>query len=60
VTQENQLLTVRQVAQILQVSKQTVRDWVNRGVLPASKLNSRVWRINEHDVKSLLTDGANQ
>jgi excisionase family DNA binding protein len=52
-TEYQQFLTVSQVAKKLQVSTQTVRNWVKNGILPAAKLNSRVWRINENDVKSL-------
>jgi excisionase family DNA binding protein len=35
------LVTVSEVARMLQVSEQTVRNWHNRGILQASRLGNR-------------------
>jgi excisionase family DNA binding protein len=40
-----ELLTVEQVSHELQVHQATVRDWINRGLLPAFKPGRRAWRV---------------
>jgi excisionase family DNA binding protein len=41
---EPEYLTVEQVADRLKVREKTVRDWIGRGMLPASKIG-RIFRI---------------
>ena len=53
---EAQLLTVKQVAQILRVSNQTVRNYIKTRVLPAVRINSRVYRIFESDVRKMISE----
>jgi excisionase family DNA binding protein len=53
---EAQLLTVKQVAQILRVSNQTVRNYIKTRVLPAVRINSRVYRILESDVRKMISE----
>jgi|694.fasta_scaffold127767_2 excisionase family DNA binding protein len=53
---EAQLLTVKQVAQILRVSNQTVRNYIKARVLPAVRINSRVYRIFESDVRKMISE----
>lgn len=51
------LLTVREAAQLLKVREATIREWVNKGRLPAHKLG-KSWRISEDGVQKLLHEGA--
>ena len=57
-TQENGLLTVREVAEILRVDDTTVRRWVKHGVLSAvtlPHLNKRQgYRIKRETLNKLL------
>jgi len=54
---EPPLLTVPQVAEEFQVTAQTIRNWIDRGVLPAVRVG-RAFRIRRADVDRLL-DRAN-
>lgn len=47
------LLTVPQVAAELQVTPQTVRNWIESGVLPAVRIG-RAFRLRRDDVDALL------
>jgi excisionase family DNA binding protein len=47
------LLTVPQVAEALQVTPQTIRNWIDHGVLPAARIG-RAFRIRREDVDALL------
>ena len=40
-----ELLTVAQAAKYLQLSEKTIRRYIHRGILPASKWEDRMWRI---------------
>ena len=53
---EAQLLRVKQVAQILRVSNHTVRNYIKARVLPAVRINSRVYRIFESDVRKMISE----
>ena len=49
------LLTLRDVAEAVQVSETTVRRWVRTGVLPAYKLGKRgQFRVGEEDLQAFL------
>jgi excisionase family DNA binding protein len=48
-----QLLTVPEVAEHFQVTAQTIRNWIDHGVLPAVRLG-RAYRIRSEDVDALL------
>jgi excisionase family DNA binding protein len=50
---ESPLLTVPQVAEEFQVTAQTIRNWIEQGVLPAVRVG-RAFRIARSDVDSLL------
>jgi excisionase family DNA binding protein len=50
---DGQLLTVSQVASQLQVTPQTIRNWIEHGVLPAARVG-RGFRIRRGDVDELL------
>jgi excisionase family DNA binding protein len=47
------LLTVPQVAEEFQVTAQTIRNWIDQGVLPAVRVG-RAFRIARPDVDALL------
>ncbi len=49
----NALLTVPQVAEQFQVTAQTIRNWIDQGVLPAVRVG-RAFRIARDDVDALL------
>jgi excisionase family DNA binding protein len=52
-TGQRQLLTVPQVAEQFQVTAQTVRNWIDQGVLPALRVG-RAFRVRREDVDALL------
>lgn len=50
---DSPLLTVPQVAEEFQVTAQTIRNWIDQGVLPAARVG-RAFRIRRADVDALL------
>jgi excisionase family DNA binding protein len=50
---EPPLLTVPQLAAEFQVTAQTIRNWIDQGVLPAVRVG-RAFRIRRADVDALL------
>lgn len=50
---DSQLLTVPQVAAELQVTPQTIRNWIDHGTLPAVRIG-RAFRVKRPDVDALL------
>jgi excisionase family DNA binding protein len=52
-TRQRQLLTVPQVAEEFQVTAQTIRNWIDQGVLPAVRVG-RAFRVRSEDVDELL------
>jgi excisionase family DNA binding protein len=52
-TRQRQLLTVPQVAEQFQVTAQTIRNWIDQGVLPAVRVG-RAFRVRREDVDALL------
>jgi excisionase family DNA binding protein len=52
-TRERQLLTVPQVAEEFQVTAQTIRNWIEAGVLPAVRVG-RAFRVRGEEVEALL------
>ena len=53
------LLTVAQTAKYLQLSEKTVRRMIGDGILQASKLSNRTWRIRTCDIDSYLSSKSN-
>ncbi len=52
------IFTVAQAAQYLQVCEKTVRRLISRHALPASKVGCK-WRIKRSDIDEYLNDHAN-
>lgn len=50
-------LTVAEVAELLKLNPQTVRNWIDRGELPAVRLGQRRVRIRQSDLDRLLEKG---
>jgi excisionase family DNA binding protein len=53
---EEPFLTVAEVAEILRLNPQTVRNWIDAGTLPAIRIGRRV-RIKRADLDRILEDG---
>jgi excisionase family DNA binding protein len=52
---EDSFLTVAEVADILKLNQQTVRNWIDQGSLPAVRVGRRV-RIKRSDFERVLAD----
>jgi excisionase family DNA binding protein len=50
-------LTVAEVAEMLKLNQQTVRNWIDQGSLPAVRIGRRV-RIRQSDLDRLLQEGS--
>ena len=53
---EDAFLTVAEVAEMLKLNQQTVRNWIDQGSLPALRVGRRV-RIRRSDLERLLEEG---
>jgi excisionase family DNA binding protein len=54
---DDSFLTVAEVAAILKLNQQTVRNWIDQGSLPALRVGRRV-RIRQSDLEQLLDAGS--
>jgi excisionase family DNA binding protein len=55
----DEFLTVADVARILRLNQQTVRNWIDAGALPALHVGRRV-RIRRSDFEQFLEHGSTQ
>ncbi len=53
---EDRFLTVAEVAALLKLNQQTVRNWIDQGSLPAVRVGRRV-RILRSDFERLVEEG---
>lgn len=53
---EESYLTVAEVAELLKLNQQTVRNWIDQGSLPALRVGRRV-RIKRSDFERVLAEG---
>lgn len=53
---EDELLTLPQIAQILQLNPSTVRLWVTEKRLPAQKAGGRKWLVRRGDLERMLEE----
>lgn len=51
---DSPLLTVAEIADLLKVNPQTVRNWIDRGELPAVRVGSRRVRVKQADLDAFL------
>jgi excisionase family DNA binding protein len=51
-----EFLTVAEVAELLKLNQQTVRNWIDQGSLPALRVGRRV-RIRRSDLDRMLEEG---
>ena len=56
---EDELFTIAQTADYLQLSDKTVRRLINNNKLAASKVGERVWRVKESDIMKYLASNTN-
>jgi excisionase family DNA binding protein len=56
---DDTFLTVAEVAELLKLNQQTVRNWIDQGSLPAVRVGRRV-RIRRTDLERVLDQGATQ
>jgi excisionase family DNA binding protein len=54
-SQNDSFLTVAEVADMLKLNQQTVRNWIDQGSLPALRVGRRV-RIKRSDFERILTE----
>ena len=53
---EKEWLTVAQVAELIQVHPETVREWLRVGRLPGTLISRRAgWRVRRRDVERFLS-----
>lgn len=55
----DEIFTVAQTAQYLQVCEKTVRRLIQSRKITASKIGSRTWRIKKSDIDNYLTNNTN-
>ena len=48
------LLTTKEVAEILKVNIQTVRRYIRKGELPAIKITPRLYRVHRKDLEEFI------
>ena len=53
-----EFLTVAEVAAILKLNQQTVRNWIDRGELPAVRVGARRVRVRRSDFERFLEQGS--
>lgn len=53
---EESFLTVAEVAEVLRLNQQTVRNWIDAGSLPAVRVGRRV-RIKRSDLERIVESG---
>src|SRR5438105_3944901 len=54
---DDPFLTVAEVAAMLKLNQQTVRNWIDQGSLPALRVGRRV-RIRRSDLERVLAEGS--
>lgn len=57
---ENEIFTIAQTAEYLQVSEKTVRRLIKFGQITASKVGERNWRIRKQDIEGYLAENSNR
>jgi excisionase family DNA binding protein len=55
---EDSFLTVAEVAELLKLNQQTVRNWIDRGELPAVRVGQRRVRVKRSDLDDFIEKGS--
>jgi len=50
----NRILTIEEVAKLMQVSSKTVYRWISAGQLPAAQIGYKTYRVFENDLMGFL------
>ena len=50
------LMTIEEVAKYLRVTKRTVYEWLQKGIIPASKVVGQ-WRFRKDKIDEWLNEG---
>ena len=53
----DEVLTVKDVADLLKLNQQTVRNWIDQGSLPAVRVGRRRVRIKRSDLDQFIEQG---
>ncbi len=53
----DEFLTVAEVAELLKLNPQTIRNWIDNGQLPAVRVGQRRVRIKRTDLDRLIEEG---
>ncbi len=53
----DEFLTVAEIAELLRVNPQTVRNWIDRGELPAVRVGKRRVRVRQVDLDAFIAAG---
>ena len=56
--EEEELLTIQEVAQLFSVSKVTIHSWMKKGILPFLKINTRT-RFKKSEILAILSKKKN-
>ena len=51
---QDKYLTLREVAEHLQVDIQVVRKWAREEIIPANKIGDKIWRIHTSDLRKMI------
>ena len=54
----DEYLTVMEIAELLRINPQTVRNWIDRGALPAVRVGARRVRVRRVDLDDFLAAGS--
>ena len=50
----NNLITIKEVSEYLQIKERTIYSWINKGVIPHYKLTNKVVRFNINEINTWL------
>ena len=51
----NNLITIKEVSEYLQIKERTIYSWINKGIIPHYKLTNKVVRFNMNEVNEWLS-----
>ncbi|MFE3799294.1 MerR family transcriptional regulator [Nocardia tengchongensis] len=51
---ERGLISLKRASSLVDVDRKTILNWIEAGLLQGYKLNGSMWRVNAHEVLSLV------